>query len=388
MIEKSMLLFKSKKKKQEISSGNLIVIKLRYEMHICISCKGGRMGRKDIGLKTYFRDAARYADLWNGGIFQGRQMVKADELQEITPVYLKSDEEAAVEKDGDLVMMQNYDGQRFAILALENQEEIDYGMPARIMIQEALEYDRQMKEIQRSNERAYKLYCEAENKEELDVVYKDTGEYLYKFRRDDRLSPIITLVVYWGEKIWMGAKSLHEMIDFGNTRTGNELRKLLPEYPIHFLDLSKFEHLEYFQTELRPLLELFQKRNNKDEFAGYIKENEKSWNMDDESWHMLGRLIDSNKIRSLIQKSEQRKGEDGRMCKALDNLVAEGEFKGELRGKAEFVLDLLEEYGIVPDSIKEAILKQADASVLKEWHKLAVHAESIDDFVKRSCLMQ
>lgn len=106
--------------------------------------------------------------------------------------------------------------------------------------------------------------------------------------------------------------------------------------------------------------------------------------MDDESWHVLGRLIDSDKIRSLLQKSEQRKGEDGRMCKALDDLVAEG----ELRGKAEFVLDLLEEYGIVLDSIKKVILKQTDESVLKEWHKLAAHVGSIDEFVKQSCLMQ
>lgn len=68
------------------------------------------------------------------------------------------------------------------------------------------------------------------------------------------------------------------------------------------------------------------------------------------------------------------------MCKALDDLVA--------GGKAEFVLDLLEEYGIVPDSIKKVILKQTDESVLKEWHKLAAHVGSIDEFVKQSCLMQ
>ena len=142
------------------------------------------MGSRDIGLKAYLRDNARYADLWNGGIFQGKQIVRADGLREINPIHSKSDREAELERTGDLVMMQNYDGQKFVILALENQEKIDYGMPARIMIQEALDYDRQMKEIHRSNERAYRLYCEAKNKEEHEAVYKDTGEYLYKFRKD------------------------------------------------------------------------------------------------------------------------------------------------------------------------------------------------------------
>lgn len=52
-------------------------------------------------------------------------------------------------------MKQSCDGRRFAVLALENQEKIDYGMPARILLQEALEYDRQIKEIRRENERNY-----------------------------------------------------------------------------------------------------------------------------------------------------------------------------------------------------------------------------------------
>jgi len=103
----------------------------------------------------------------------------------------------------------------------------------------------------------------------------------------------------------------------------------------------------------------------------------------------------------LIQKREQRKEEEGRMCKALDDLVAEGEQKGRaegkiegriegkiegrIEGKAEFVLELLEECGTVPDNVKEAILKQTDISVLKKWHKLAAHVESIEEFIQQSC---
>ena len=58
------------------------------------------MGRKDIGLKTYFGDSARYADLWNGGVFQGKQILRAKELQEVTPVYAKADKSAAVSGPG------------------------------------------------------------------------------------------------------------------------------------------------------------------------------------------------------------------------------------------------------------------------------------------------
>ncbi|MCM1126800.1 MAG: Rpn family recombination-promoting nuclease/putative transposase, partial [Lachnospiraceae bacterium] len=337
------------------------------------------MGKKDIKLKTYLQDAIRYADLWNGGVFKGKQVVRAEELQEITPVRSWSEGDASLERTSDLVMKQNYDGQRFAILALENQEKIDYAMPVRVMVQEALEYEKQVKAFRQKNERAYRADCGANAKKGSDAVYKDDGEYLYKVKKDDYLSPVVTLVVYLGEDEWKGAKSLHEMVDFGSTQAGAELRKLIPEYPLHFLDLSRFAHFEYFKTELRPLLELFQKRNSKEEFAEYIRKNTESSNMDEESWNLLSNLIDSKNIKKLIQKKEQMKEEEGSMCNALDELIADG----VAMGKAEFIIDLLEEYGEVPADLREMILGQTDVSVLKGWFKIAVHAGSVGEFAER-----
>ena len=44
------------------------------------------MGEKDIRLKVYLSDEDRYADLWNGSMFQDREVVKPQELEEISPV--------------------------------------------------------------------------------------------------------------------------------------------------------------------------------------------------------------------------------------------------------------------------------------------------------------
>ena len=98
------------------------------------------MGKKDILLKSYLEDARRYADLWNGGVFCGRQMVKAEELEIISPVFSKAGGDIALEKTCDLVMRQDGGGQRFTMLVVENQETVDYGMPVRVMLEEALEY--------------------------------------------------------------------------------------------------------------------------------------------------------------------------------------------------------------------------------------------------------
>lgn len=338
------------------------------------------MGRKDISLKSYLQDTARYADLWNGGVFQGRQVVKAKELQEVTPVRSGAGRSALVEKTGDLVMKQNYDGQRFVILSLENQDEIDYGIPVRVMLQEALEYERQLRDIRRRNEKAYEEYRKRCG-ETPAKVYKDAGEYLYKIKKEDRLFPVATLIVYWGEEKWQGPRNLSEMIDFGEkgAGVGSELKKLVPEYPLHFLDLSTFGHLEYFRTELRPLLELFAKRNSRESLRECLEANETYWEMNDESWDLLTRLTGSKSLEHLVRRKKKGNEEGKKMFRPLDDMIS----NAIAEGKSESIVDLLEEYGTVQDKLKEEIFKQKDLQILKEWLKLAVKVESVEEFAQQ-----
>ena len=347
------------------------------------------MGKEDIGLKSYLEDAERYADLWNGGVFKGKEMVKAGQLQEINPILHKADDEEILERNRDLVMKQSSDGKCFAVFAVENQKTVDYGMPARIMLQEALEYSHQIQTIMKENENADKeLRQEGNKKDSLSLVYRDAGERLYKIRKNDRLYPVMTLVVYWGEKEWEGPRSLHDMIDFAaeNREMEEEFRKLVPEYPLHFLDLSTFEHFEYFKTELRPLLELFKRRDRKEKFVKYIEENKSDWKMNDESWFMLSQLTHFKTLKSLIKEKSQEarmnqeegESEGKSMLKALDDW----EKDARAEGKAESIIGFLEDYGEIPVNLKEEIFNQKDLEIMQRWVKLAARAGSIQNFIQ------
>lgn len=345
------------------------------------------MGKEDIGLKSYLKDAERYADLWNGGVFKGKEMVKAGQLQEISPILHKADEKEILERNRDLVMKQSRDGKCFAVFAVENQKTVDYSMPVRIMLQEALEYSHQIQSIMKENENADKALQQKENAEDsCTTIYHDAGERLYKVRKEDRLYPVMTLIVYWGEKEWQGPKSLHDMIDFTNEgKSVEEFRKFVPEYPLHFLDLSTFEHFEYFKTELRPLLELFKRRNCKEEFISYIEKNQENWKMNSESWFMLGQLTNSRILKRLIREKRQEvdtiekgESEEKSMLKALDDLV----YDAKMEGKAESIIGFLEDYGEVPDSLKEEIFNQKDIATMQSWIKLAIRAGSIQNFIE------
>lgn len=60
---------------------------------------------------------------------------------------------------------------------------------------------------------------------------------------------------------------------------------------------------------------------------------------------------------------------------------------GKKEGKAEAVLELLEELGDVSSDLRERILSENDLMLLKQWHKEAAKAESIQMFLARTRLI-
>lgn len=72
------------------------------------------------------------------------------------------------------------------ILGIENQETVNYAMPVRNLVYDALQYEQQVREISRSH------------KKKQDYWGRSPEEYLSGFYAEDRLKPVITLVVYYG----------------------------------------------------------------------------------------------------------------------------------------------------------------------------------------------
>lgn len=54
--------------------------------------------------------------------------------------------------------------------------------------------------------------------------------------------------------------------------------------------------------------------------------------------------------------------------------------EGEIMGRREDILDLLEEISPVPEYLRKEIMEQEDAEILKKWLKAAARAGSIEMF--------
>ena len=65
------------------------------------------------------------------------------------------------------------------------------------------------------------------------------GEYLYGFRKESRLYPTVTFVLYYGEKEWDGAKDIHGLLDLTGLPAG--LREKVSNYKIHIIEVRKLK---------------------------------------------------------------------------------------------------------------------------------------------------
>ena len=264
---------------------------------------------KDVEWVDFFEDDYRYADAINGIIFSGKQVVSEADLSELDTRVGK--------KVRDLVRKTAL-GVNFAIVGIENQDEMDYEFPIRIM-----EYDvkRYKKQVTRTRNQL------KQQKEKL-----NPGEFLYGFKKDSRLHPVVTFALYSGVKKWDGPLSLHDIIDF--TDIPDELRKLVADYRIHLIDIRRFKDTSVFKTDLRQVFDFIRCAEDKKALLELVSEDEYFKNISQDTYDVITKYAN---LGEGVIKMEKYKGENGEinMCKGLRDLIDDSKEEGReelLRG--------------------------------------------------------
>lgn len=157
---------------------------------------------QDIAGKLFFSDNRRYADLINGLGCNGEQIISEEDLQEMdtqTGFWGQTTGDRKHRYIGkhtygikirDLVRKTAF-GINFAVIGIENQNNIDYTFPVRAMSYDVGEYEKQLKCIRRRLRRKGK-----------DGQHLTAAEYLCGFQKDIRLYPVVTFVLYYGKDEW------------------------------------------------------------------------------------------------------------------------------------------------------------------------------------------
>ena len=182
----------------------------------------------DTVLKNYWSGNEEFADLFNAVLFGGSQIIRADELENedtedsVVLEHRKQAEGVKAARDNIKIMKKSTAyGVQLVLLGLESQEHIHYAMPLRVMGYDYATYKKQYN----NNARQYKKQSAQQD------ARLDEHEFLSKMKKTDRLLPVVTIVIYYGEKVWDAATSLHGILDIPAEMAPyvNDYRMLLVE---------------------------------------------------------------------------------------------------------------------------------------------------------------
>ena len=274
------------------------------------------MGEKDLLTKRFMSKPDIFADAFNYLIYRGEHVIDAGELVELDTTALavtyasgESGEES-VQKVRDVlkewVCMQ--DGRAtYMVLGIENQSHIHYAMPVRNMLYDAIQYENQVKKHQKREP--------APSEPTADIH----GAYLSGFGRHDRLKPVITLVIYFGEKPWDAPMSIYEMCG----GVDEQMRAFVQDYKIHLIQPATMsvEQLENLTSEFREAMLFIKYRKDKDALRRVLREDKRFQSIDRDTAAML-RAITGTRIR--INESEEKIN----MCTAIQEMMDESRAEG------------------------------------------------------------
>lgn len=242
------------------------------------------MGKMNNCLNHYLRNKRRFADLYNGIYFRGKQLIEPDNLTDSSEVYVESEcdnpETGArgerLERIRDIKMTFKRGNIRY-VLGLENQHSVNYAMPFRCMQYDCMEYGRQLDSLHDKNN--------AENN------YADWAEKSCGIKKTDRIMPVTTLCLY----------CINEETDFS-----------------------------VFHTELRQVFELVKYRKDKKHLWKLIESHPAYQHMDADTLEVVSTLLNipklwENRIKYMKKNNES---EEYDMCQAIQELLADERNKG------------------------------------------------------------
>lgn len=275
------------------------------------------MGKGDTALSVWFGDKERFADLFNGTLFQGEQIIESEKLElekkEIKELISnKKGNLKNFERNRDIVMKWN-DGINLVIFACENQENIHYSMPVRTMLYDGLSYTEQIRQLRKGNE------------------FSNSDEFLSGMRKEDKLVPIFTLIFYYGDKVWDGSKDLYGLMEEPtNPKVKEVIKKYVPNYHINLLDVNQLQDISQYKTDLQVVFGMLKCRREKEKIKSYVQENEKYFqHMDIDTYNVLRVLL---KAEKQLEKIKEKGKEEINMCEALQGIFDDGVEKGIEQG--------------------------------------------------------
>ena len=283
------------------------------------------MSKIDVCTKAYMSNPRFFSDAFNYYFFQGKQVVKPEELtvQDITEIAIPYGEETdsviiPAQKYRDILKMwtiMTSENATYMLLGVENQANIHYAMPIRNMLYDALNYSSQVEKIGKMH------------RKKKDIT---NDEFLSGFKKEDKINPIFTLVIYWGTKDWDAPKSLYEMFDI-QEELAEDVEKYVNDYKIHVIIPNEIEDFNRFSTELGYCLRYIQSSQNRQKLTQLLKEHYDVYSNFDK---MSGNLLQI--VTNTTLPKEAKREESVNMCQAIEEMIQEAKQEANIENAKRY----------------------------------------------------
>ncbi len=312
------------------------------------------MGKPDTVTKDYMSRPDIFADVFNQFLYHGEQVIQPERLTELDTTEIVvpygTDNASVPEqryRDAAKLLAAMTDGRAaYCILAVENENKINYAMPVKDGLYDFIQLARQVTETARSHRKS-------DNKDKK----PSKDEFLSGFWKEDRLLPVITLVVYYGADKWDGPQSLKEMY----ADCDESILKYAADYRINLIapyQLSD-EEIDEFHTNFREVMKYIKYSKDKKKLAEVISDDERFKNVERQALDVINFTTGSK-----VKYSERKGAMD--VCLAIQEMREESEIIGAIRFNRK--------RGISQDETKQYIMeeyqkdaKEADELIRTYW---------------------
>ena len=182
-------------------------------------------------------------------------------------------------------------------------------MPARVMVYDACEYERQIRKI-----------AGTRKKTQTKGTYREKKSRL---RAEDYLLPVITVVLYLGEDHWEGRRKLSDLFQVPD-KIKKRLEGRIPEYDFRLIE-ADYVNAEDYETDLREFFRIMQCRKDKGKM-NELCHSERFRNLDPETVRAIAIHIDRKGLMPKVEK------EGVILCQAFDELMEDKRQEGIEQG--------------------------------------------------------
>jgi hypothetical protein len=314
------------------------------------------MSEKDGQSKKFLAVNERFADAFNYFMYGGEQVIKPEDLEErdvteLLTVY-------GIDLNGNIagktqqrwrdllkyaIIKRTY-GCYYVLLGIENQSDIHYAVAVKNMLYDAINYGAQVTEAARKHR---------ENNDSM-----TDGEFLSGFTKEDKLTPVVTLTIYWGAEEWDAPRSLYEMFRESDREA---FVKFVPNYWANLIVPREIEDFDKFSSELGGVLEVIKVSNDENEIKKVITGNPKFSSVGNDVVNLL------NTFTGLKLKANT-KGDRTDMCKGVEDLLnsTKAEGKAEERVRINKLNSQLAKLGRFDDIVRSAQDENYQDELMKE----------------------